>query len=334
MNAETQPSGNPQGTLRAIRESEVMTERVRVQPVSRAHLGPLVDMAEQLRATLVGWHDTTPSESRPRRTSELALDLEHLALHDKDGFLIATIDDTVAGFCTAFVRSRTLCLTGLWTLPEYQDGAVLPNLVRRALAYGERAGASEACVLPLAGAAVEGVLFRFGLRPRFPIYRIRLRVAAARNLGQELARLLPGEESTEDNLQRRAGRADSERIDRLVRGLARPMDHEYWLAERQLRLALVRDGHRVAGYAYGGKGYCGPLAATTSDAALAALGWALQLAAEDGEEEVEALVPAVFEAAVEHLLEAGGRPLAAIPWMTRHPSAGMERYLLASVSIP
>ncbi len=311
-----------------------MTERIRVQPVSRVNLGPLIETGEHMRAAVAGWHDTAPAEGRVRRPSDLSRDLAHLAHHDGDGFLVATIDDTVAGFCTAFVRSRTLTVTGLWLLPEFDEGAVATHLVRRALAYGERAGAAEACSFVLPGALVEGVLFRFGLRPRFPVYRIRLATNAAETLGNGLVRLLPGSLIAEQHLRQHSERADTERIDRLCRGLARPMDHEYWLAERNLRVAMVRDANRVAAYAYGGHGHCGPVAATTSDAALAALGWALQLASEDAEGEVEVLVPAVFEAAVEQLLEAGGRCVAAAQWMTRHPGSGMERYLLASTTIP
>lgn len=311
-----------------------MTERVRVLPASRANLGPLVDMAEHLRAAQEGWRDLAPTEGRPRQPSDLARDLAHLAAHDGDGFLVASIDTNVAGLCTAFVRSRTITLTGLWVLPEYQDRPVAAALVRRALAYGGRAGTNEWCSLVLGGAPVEAVLFRFGLRPRFPVYRIRLAAATAARVGSELLRLLPGSESTEDSLQRRTGRSDLERIDRLGRGVSRPMDHEYWLAERSLRLALIRDGNRVVAYAYGGAGQCGPMAATTSEAALAALGWSLKFAAAEAEDNVEALVPAVFEAAVEYLLEAGGCALAAGQWMTRHPVSGMERCLIASTTLP
>ncbi|MEP0774045.1 MAG: GNAT family N-acetyltransferase [Acidobacteriota bacterium] len=311
-----------------------MAERVRVQAVSRANLGPLVEMAEHLRAALPGWQDTAPADGRSRPPSDLALDFAHLAHHDGDGFLVATVDDTVAGLCTAFVRSRTLSLTGIWILPEFQDRPVAASLIRRALAYGDRAGAVEACSLVLGDAGLEGELFRFGLRPRFPVYRLRLAAAAAKTLGSELARLLPGGEVSEDSVRHRTGRSDTERIDRLTRGLARPMDHDHWLVGRGLRVAMVRAGDRVAAYAYGGAGQCGPLAATTSDAALAALGWALQMAAADAEGAVEAQVPGVFEGAVEHLLEAGGRCLAAGAWMTRHPVSGMERCLLASTTIP
>ncbi len=311
-----------------------MAVRIRVQAVSRANLGPLVEMAEHLRAALPGWQDTTPGEGRGRPVSDLAFDFAHLAHHDGDGFLVATVDDTVAGFCTAFVRSRTLSLTGIWILPEFQDRPVAASLIRRALAYGDRAGAVEACSLVLGDAELEGELFRFGLRPRFPVYRLRLAAAAAKALGSELARLLPGAKSSEETIRRGSGRSDTERIDRLARGLSRPMDHEYWLAERGLGAALVRDGNRVAAYAYGGRGCCGPLAATTSDAAVAALGWALQLASVDAEDGVDVLVPAVFEAAVEHLLEAGGACLASCQWMTRNPAGGLERCLLASTTIP
>jgi hypothetical protein len=73
--------------------------------------------------------------------------------------------------------------------------------------------------------------------------------------------------------------------------------------------------------------------ATTGEAALAALGWALQFAAEGGTGEVQALVPAVFEAGLEHLLEAGAVCRAVAMWMSRQPATGFERYVLPSATI-
>jgi hypothetical protein len=111
------------------------------------------------------------------------------------------------------------------------------------------------------------------------------------------------------------------------------MDHECWLTERRLRLAKVRDGQRIAGYAYGGAGQCGPVAAATAEAALAALGRALQFAADAGEPEVQVLVAATFESALEHLLDAGAECRASSTWMSRQPGAALERYVLASPTV-
>jgi GNAT superfamily N-acetyltransferase len=310
-----------------------MSGKVKVQPASRAGIGPLVAMAEQLRASLPGWEDTTPVVPNPHHASDLVKDLSHLARHDSDGFLTASIGDEVVGFVASYVRSRQLNLSQPWVLPEYREHQVAEQLVRRALAYGERAGVVDSAAHVLAEPSWHALLFRFGLRPRFPVYRLSLPADGARSVGHELARLKPASELTEEALQRRAGSADLERLDRMVRGVVRPMDHEHWIAERRLRLAKIRDGQRIAAYAYGGTDQCGPVAAATTDAALSALGWALLFAADAGSSEVRVLVPSTFETAIEHLLDGGASCLAVSLWMGRQTGATFERYVLPSPTI-
>ncbi|HVN76131.1 MAG TPA: GNAT family N-acetyltransferase [Thermoanaerobaculaceae bacterium] len=310
-----------------------MAGKVKVQPVSRVGIEPLVAMAEQLRASLPGWDDTAREPMRGQAPSDLALDLAHLAHHDGDGFLVASVGDEVVGFAASFVRSRQLTVTQPWLLPEFEDHEVAEMLLRRAIAYGDRSGATEWTSHLLCEAHWQAAFFRFGLRPRFPVYRLSMTPEAARIAGRELAKLLPGSELTRDALTRRAGAADLERLDRLARGVARPMDHEYWLGERRLRLAKVRDGERISAYAYGGPGQCGPVAGATTEATLAGIGWALQLAADSEAESVQILVPAVFESALDHLFDAGARCLAASTWMTRNPGGSLERYVLPSVTL-
>ena len=309
-----------------------MGGKVKVQPVSRVGLAPLVAMAEQLRASLPGWEGSLPTETRSAPSSDLAVDLEHLAKHDGDGFLTLSVADEVVGFVAGHVRSRQLILPQLWILPELLDEHGTEVLLRRVMAYGERSGAIDCAAHVLAGADHQALMFRFGLRPRFPVYRVRLQTERARAVGVELARMLPGAELTEDALARRTGAADLERLDRVVRGIARPMDHEHWL-ERGLRLAKIRDGQRIAGYAYGGQGQCGPVVASTREAALAALGWSLQLAASSEVHHVDALIPAPFEAALEVVLDGQNTCVSTSQWMTRQPPAPFERYVLPSVTL-
>jgi len=310
-----------------------MAGKVKVQPVSRTGLGPLVAMAEQLRASLPGWEDTAPTLPRAHAESDLALDLRHLVQHDGDGFLTASVGEEVVGFAAGYVRSRQLNLSQPWVLPEYRDHEIAEQLVRRSLAYGERGGVADYAAHVLGEPPWQALLFRFGLRPRFPVYRLGLSPEGARAIGQQLARLRPASELTDAALQRRAGSADLERLDRLARGVVRPMDHEHWLAGHRLRLAKVRDGQRIAGYAYGGEGQCGPVAGATTEGALAALGWALQFAADSGDAEIRLLVPATFESALEHLLDAGARCLSASLWMSRQPGGTLERFVLPSPTI-
>ena len=310
-----------------------MTGKAKVQPVTRMALGPLVELAEQLRTALPGWEDAPVTLHRATLPSDLALDLAHLAHHDGDGFLTASLGDEVVGFAATFVRSRQLIISQPWLLPEHQSGETAELLLRRAIGYAERSNANDHAGLALGGAPHHAAYLRFGLWPRFPVYRLVLPAERARTVGQELAKLLPASELTPDAAQRRVGSADLERLDRLVRGVARPMDHEYWLAERGLRLAKVREGQRVAAYAYGGPNQCGPVVAATTQAALAALGWALQFAADGGTGDVQILVPAVFESAIENLLEAGASFRAVCTWMSRQPATGFERYVFPSATI-
>jgi len=310
-----------------------MAGKVKVQPVSRLALAQLVELAEHLRSALPGWEDAVAESGRTRQPIDLDHDLAHLAHHDQDGFLTAGLDNEVIGFAAGYVRSRLLTITHFWLLPEQEDERLAAALMRRLLAFGDRAGVADAAFHALGGAAIQGLALRHGLKPRFPVYRLTLEADLAWRAGQELSRLLPGTEHTDEALERRVGLGDLDRLDRLMRNVTRPMDHEYWLNQRQLRLATVREGRRVAAYAYGGAGQCGPVVATTPEAALAALGHALAFAGAASVGPVAVLVPAPFEPALEHLLGAGAQCRAVSQWMSRNPATGMDRTVLAGQTL-
>ena len=310
-----------------------MAGKVKVQPVSRLALAQLVELAEHLRSALPGWEDAVAESGRTRQPIDLDHDLAHLAHHDQDGFLTAGLDDEVIGFAAGYVRTRLLTITHFWLLPERDDERLAAALMRRLLAFSDRAGVADIALHALGGAAFQGLALRHGFKPRFPVYRLTLEPDLAWRAGQELSRLLPGTEHTDEALERRVGLGDLDRLDRLMRGVTRPMDHEYWLNQRQLRLATVREGRRVAAYAYGGAGQCGPVVATTAEAALAALGHALAFAGAASVMPVAVLIPAPFEPALEHLLGAGAQCRAVSQWMSRNPATGMDRYVLAGQTL-
>jgi hypothetical protein len=310
-----------------------MGGRTKIQPVSRMGLAPLVEMAEQLLAMVPGWQDTAPPDGMRRPPSDLERDLQHLAERDLDGTLAASVGDDVVAFGVGFVRSRHLFLPHLWVLPEYEDHGAVHSLLRRLILFGERAAVQDVVASVAGGPPRQALAYRFGLRPRFPVYRLVLGRAGAAGLGAVLAASLPGAEITSDAVSRRAWTGDPERLDRLARGVIRPIDHEYWAAVRGLRLAMVRDGKRVAGYAYADAGRAGPVAASTPEAARAALGWSLSMAANEGVEQVEALVPAVFEAGVEAMLDAGARCVAALEWMSLNAASGLDRCVLSGITL-
>lgn len=309
-----------------------MSGKIKVLPTSRVGVGPLAEMAEHMRAFLPGWEDTQPSPERGRHPSDLRFDLEHLAHHDADGVLVASVGSEVVGFVASFVRSRWLVISQLWILPDYREAGVAEALMRRAFLFGQRSGTTKVAFDALTPWQI-GLGLGFGLAPVFPLLRVLLPVEKALQWGHQLLRLQPGNEVTAEATSRRAFFADLERLDRLVRGFARPLDHEYWLFSRNLRLSVVREGERITAYAYGGHGQCGPVVGATEESALAALGWALRFAAEASGEKndhvpVSLLLPTSFSRAFDHLLEAKPELPAAAFWLANEaPRTG---YFVAS----
>ncbi len=258
---------------------------------------------------------------------EVDPDLDHLIRHDPDAFLTAVDGDQTVGFISAHVRGRQWTLSEIAVLPQYRGRGAGGLLLARSMEYASRAGVREFLALANESSTVLALLLRQELAPVVPIYRMRVTPAVAAELGSALARLLPGQDVTGELLNQR-GQSDVDRIDRLARGVVRPQDHIYWIKQKGCNVAFVRQGARVAGYASGGRGRVGPVGGSTQDAALCALGWALQFAS-TGADPVELGVPASFTPAVEALLDGGARVDGARLLMGRGLSTSFDRYILA-----
>lgn len=298
-----------------------MAAKVKILPTSRVGVAPLAEMAHQLRSFVPGWEDTAADPEKSGVKGDLREDLEHLVHHDADGLLVASHGSEVVGFIGSFVRSRYLLISQLWVLPEYLGEEVGSALFRRALQFGERSGINKVLFQALTSWQL-ALGLQFSLSPVFPLLRLKLSPEQAQMLGHHLARMLPSAEVTDEAVGRRAFFPDLERLDRLGRGFARPMDHEYWLFSRNLRLAVVREGERITAYAYGGAGQCGPVVGATEESALAALGWALQFAASPAlssspteDRTVDLMLPTTFGKAVDHVMGAKPQVLATSLWL-------------------
>ena len=266
---------------------------------------------------------------------ELDPDLTHLITHDPDGFLTAEDKQESVGFAVGHVRSRQCIISEMWVLPQHRGRGAGDLLMQRMLAYGERSGAREyLTVVPTEGIA-QSLLLRHGFRPLAPVYQLTIPPTVAPRLGHALSRLMDGRDVTSD-LYNRRGQAELDRIDQLNRNIVRKADHEYWLKERRYHAAFIRQGQRIAAYAYGGVDQVGPAAGTTREAALAALGWAVTLASEAAEEEGELTVriPAPFTEAVAAVLEAGCRFEATLMLYGRDLSLAFDRSILGHLALP
>lgn len=266
---------------------------------------------------------------------ELDPDLTHLITHDPDGFQTAEDKQETVGFAAGHVRSRQCIISEMWVLPQHRGRGAGEALMQRMLTYGERSGAREfLTVVPTEGVS-QSLLLRHGFRPIAPVYQLTIPPTVAPRVGHSLSRLMDGREVTTDLFNRR-GQADLDRIDKLNRNIVRDSDHQYWLKQRGLRAAFVRQGERIAAYAYGGKDQVGPAAGTTREAAICALGWAIKLASEaEGEDETLTVrVPAPFTEAVDALLEAGCRFEATLMLYGRDLKLAFDRSTLGHVALP
>jgi GNAT superfamily N-acetyltransferase len=265
---------------------------------------------------------------------EVDPDLQHLIRHDPDGFFTAIQGDETVGFAAAHIRSRQCILSEMWVLSQHRGKGAGEALMRRLVMYGERSGVREFLTVVPPLPAVQGLLLRHSFTAVAPVYLFQLPSESAARLATVLTSLLPGKEVTGELLDRR-GHADLDRIDRFTRNITREVDHDYWLKQRGFGAAFVRQGQRIAAYAYGGTDQVGPVAGSTQDAALSGLGWALRMALHSGDgSPLMVRVPAPFETAIEALQEAGARLGESQMLYGRNLSLRFDRCLLGAATVP
>lgn len=304
--------------------------KVKVRTIHREELPGIAILRDAVAAGLAAY---PASNGMLDLEMESDPDLRHLFVHDPDGFFTAYEGGETLGFAAAHVRARQCILSELWVLPQHQGRGTGQALLSRALAYGERSGAREYLGLVPAEPAIQSLLLSNGFVPLTPVYHFSLSASTASELAAGLSGLLPGQDATADLLNRR-GQADLDRIDRVTRNITREADHVFWLKERGLKGALVQQGARIAAYAYGGANQVGPVAGSTQDAALSALGWAVNLALRDGASTIELRIPAPFRSAVDSLLETGARLHATLQAYGKGLGLSLDRSIFGTLSLP
>jgi GNAT superfamily N-acetyltransferase len=305
--------------------------KVKVRTINREELPGIAILRDAVAADLAAY----PSS---RGTLDLEIDtdpeLGHLLAHDPDGFFTSYEGQETLGFAAAHVRARQCILSELWVLPQHHGRGAGRALLSRVLSYGERSGAREFLAVVPTEPAIQTLLLGQGFEPMTTVYQFNLPISSAVDLAAGLTGLLPGKDATADLLNRR-GQADVDRIDRVTRNITREADHVFWLKERQLRAAFVQQGARIAAYAYGGAEQVGPVAGSTQDAALAALGWALNLAVNAGATgSIDLLIPSPFENAVEVLLDTDALLQATLLVYGKNISLSFDRSLFGTLCLP
>jgi len=276
--------------------------RVKIRRTHREELPGIALMRESMG--LAG-----PSESGQHHVLDLDMEIDpnlaHLMAHDNNGFFSAIDHEETLGYGVAHVRTRQWVLSEMAVLPDHRSRGAGGLLLSRLLAHGERAGARSYVAIVPPDPPATALLLSHGFKPFMPLFRFEIQPDKAEELGAALARLLPGHDQSQELLERR-GQADLDRIDRVVRGISREVDHVFWLKRLGLDVSFVRQGARIAAYGYGGRAQLGPVAGTTQEATLAALGQAIRSSLEaTANRPLRVHVPAAFEPAIENLLDGG-----------------------------
>lgn len=265
---------------------------------------------------------------------EIDPDLSHLITHDPDGFLTAVERDETLGYGAAITRSRQWILSQLWVLSQHQRQGAGEALLSKLLAYGENCGAREFFAMVPPGGGIQALLLGHGFKPVIPVYKLRLSAADSAAPSGAMARLLPAKEMSRDLLSRQ-GQADVDRIDRISRSMVRESDHLYWLKNRSARAVFVRQGNRIAAYGYGGPFQVGPVTGSTQEAAMCALGHAMQMAVETAPgQDIVMYVPASFTPAVTALLEHRATIDETLLVYGRQLNASFDRVVFGNPTLP
>ncbi|MCK5379116.1 MAG: GNAT family N-acetyltransferase [Acidobacteria bacterium] len=265
---------------------------------------------------------------------EIDPDLNHLITHDPDGFMSAVDRDETLGYGSAFIRSRQWFLSQLWILPQHQGHGAGEALLSKLLNYGENSRAREFFALVPPAGSIQALLISHGFKSVVPVFRLRLSADKAEDPAGAMARLLPAKEASQELLARQA-QGDVDRIDRIARNISRETDHLYWLKERSGRAVFVRQGARVAAYGYGGPHQVGPVSGTTQDAAMCALGHAMQMALEASpEQDITIHMPASFVPALQALLDSGATIEATSLLYGRNLTSTFDRVVFGNLTLP
>jgi len=166
----------------------------------------------------------------------------HLEQHGL--FEVACEGERLVAFAAGIVRDEHFFLSMFWTHPARQRQGVGKPLLDRIWAAASETGARDFSVWSSIDFAALGLYLRRGMRPVGPILTFG---GVARPLGNAEVEL-----TTLDV-------AEAGSIDREVRGSARPIDHAFFVAQKETAHQVSAAG-RVVGYFYAHHGRIGPAA--------------------------------------------------------------------------
>lgn len=181
----------------------------------------------------------------------------HFLKSDPDGHFVALNErNRIVGYASSIVREHEWYLAMLFVLPSYQTSGVGGKLLEKALKYGEKMNCTRHALATFSyNPQAIAVYTRRGMPPQAVTLMMSRKRSAFRNVKPELQLKV----RTVEN-EKKVNRFN--RLDRKIRGVARPEEHFFWLSDPDHHLLEFRDGRKFAGYAViNNKGQVGPIAA-------------------------------------------------------------------------
>jgi GNAT superfamily N-acetyltransferase len=175
-------------------------------------------------------------------------------------FRVAEEDDELVAICHAIVRGPLWFLSGFWTRPDRQKSGIGGRLLREVWDEGRARGASTFFTWSSIDLTAMASYLRRGMLPGYQILSFVGEPVEATPVASDIAPLTVEIATT---------------IDRDVLGIAREIDHGFWLTEPGRIGRAVARGGRTLGYYYVRAGTIGPAAWTASAGADAVLGRAV-----------------------------------------------------------
>ena len=264
-----------------------------------------------------------PVDDTPQRRGWAIPLRHHLLTSDRERFWVAEAEHRVVGFGMATLRERLWYLAALHVLPAYQGQRIGQELLRRCLASADEQRALR-MVISESGQPVSNALYaKNGMYQWVPL------VSVVGPPGAHRATKLVVE-TTSDHHQ---ALAELDAIDRVVLGVARTIDHRYWMSQPGLTGLLFRRGGDAIGYAYlSASGQVGPVAVRLPRDVSHVLSATFAFASERGSGRVTLVVPGHCRAALAYLLRNGFRYGESINLLlASRPFGHLDRYLPSAV---
>jgi len=279
---------------------------VQIRPATGDDLADIGRIFDESSAWLTEKYRPDQVGSPPVAVSNRAGLYRHLL---RTGAMFVALDPGPVGFSAAIVRERVWFLSLLWVLPEHHGSGIGSALLQETLAWGRGSAVFSVIASPYPVAQL--MYMRSSM---YPLYT-QVDLAGSLPRSEPVAGIEPLETSDGTWV---------EELDREVRGISRPEDHEFWRAEAR-GLAMRRDGSPV-GYIYGWPdGKIGPgVARDPSDlpVLLTAAGRVLP-----EEDRVTVAVPSTNWSALRELIRMGFAPIGSNTFMASRPLGDPSRYI-------